>query len=327
MLAHDFPFDPTYGYSLHDLLRVRGPEGPADFADFWRAAYAEALAVPPRPTLRPIDVGDDKVEVYEVEYDGVSGFRVGGWLTRPRGVAVVRGLVMSHGYGGRQAPDLRRTTIPTAILQPCARGFDRSARPDLPRSSAFHVLHGIDRRDTYLIRACVQDLWSGVTALAELVPEAAQRLDLHGVSFGGGLGGLAIPWDPRLSKAFLGVPTFSNQPLRVRFECNGSNQAVRLRWLRDPSVLDVLAYYDSTTAARYVEIPVAVHAAPFDPAVPPPGQFCVYNELAGPKALGITTADHFEYPWRPAELAELDRRLESWFAGERDDLGDCRLSG
>ncbi|MEZ5576382.1 MAG: hypothetical protein R3F44_12440 [Candidatus Competibacteraceae bacterium] len=38
-----------------------------------------------------------------------------------------------------------------------------------------------------------------------------------------------------------------------------------------------------------------VAAARFDPAVPPPGQFAVYNALAGPKELFVLRAGHFDH--------------------------------
>lgn len=325
MFQHAFPFDPTYGYSEAELLNVRGPATPAGFADFWRATYDAARAVPPRATVRKVGGGTAETEVLEVEYDGLDGFRVGGWLTRPRQGKATRGVVLGHGYGGRQAPEVRRIDPPTAVLQPCARGFHRSARPDIPNEAKGHVVHGIESRETYLIRACVADVWCAVNALIELEPQTADHVDYMGSSFGGGLGALAIPWEPRFRKGFLGVPTFGNHPLRVRLDCAGSGSWVKQRYERDPSVLDVLAYFDAAVAARHIRIPTAVQATPFDPAVPPPGQFAVYNELAGPRALGITSADHFEYPQRPAEVADLTRRVDDWFAGRRVDVGDVRL--
>ena len=51
--------------------------------------------------------------------------------------------------------------------------------------------------------------------------------------------------------------------------------------------------------------PTAHPAARFDPAVPPPGQFAVYNALAGPKELFVLRAGHFDHAGTIAE----DRRL------------------
>lgn len=122
------------------------------------------------------------------------------------------------------------------------------------------------------------------------MPEAAGRLTYLGTSFGGGIGALALPWDDRFHAAGLTVPTFGNHPLRVTLPCTGSGESVRTRLAEDPSVLDVLAYFDAATAARHIKIPVHVGAALFDPSVPPPGQFAVYNGLAGPRELLVLRA-------------------------------------
>ena len=78
----------------------------------------------------------------------------------------------------------------------------------------------------------------------------------------------------------------------------------------------MLAYYDAATASRHTRIPVLVGAALFDPAVPPPGQFAVYNALAGEKKLFVRDAAHFTWPEQPAEDARLRKELAAWFAAE-----------
>ncbi|CAI8864081.1 protein of unknown function [Methylococcus capsulatus] len=40
--SHCYPFDPTYGFSLDQLLRVEPPDPPEDFAAFWSARYDDA---------------------------------------------------------------------------------------------------------------------------------------------------------------------------------------------------------------------------------------------------------------------------------------------
>jgi len=300
---HPFPFDPTYGYDEARLLTVPAPEGPADFVEFWRGTYSEARQVPPQIERRRIPSPRADFEVFEIEFTGLGGFRVGGWLTVPAGASVEHGLVMGHGYGGRGEPAFEPGAI---TLAPCARGFNRSARENLPDNSAHHVIRGIASRETYLIRACVADLWSAASALLELHPELQGRLHYAGTSFGGGLGALALPWDDRFSKVFFAVPTFGNHPLRLTWQCVGSGEAVRIYHRRHPEVVEVLAYFDAATAARHLTKPTLCACALFDPAVPPPGQFAVYNALPGPKDLFVAPYGHFEYP----RLAETDREIE-----------------
>jgi cephalosporin-C deacetylase len=57
-----------------------------------------------------------------------------------------------------------------------------------------------------------------------------------------------------------------------------------------------LAYYDAASAAQWVRIPMHIGAALFDPVVAPPGQFAIFNALAGPKELFVLDAGHYDYP-------------------------------
>ena len=311
-LQHNFPFDPTYGYDLDRLLRVGAPAEPDDFVDFWRHTYEAARNTPLRMSWRPISSPTALVDLFEVEFDSLDGVRVGGWMSKPHDGAVTRGLVVGHGYGGREAPSTGWMPGVAAIF-PCARGFHRSARADLPNTPAAHVVHGINSRETYIHRGCVADYWNAVTALLEAFPEVGPSVDYDGGSFGGGIGALMLPWDDRIQRAFLDVPSFGNHPLRVTLPCVGSGEAVRLHYERNPEVLKVLAYFDAATAARHVWTPTMMGAALFDPAVPPPGQFAVYNALSGPKELFVRRAAHFSHPDEAAENKRLEARKKLWF--------------
>lgn len=193
-LPHDFPFDPTHGYDLPRLLAVEAPPGPDDFADFWRERHARARRVDPAPRIEGPWTTVDGVRIADISYVSVDSVRIGGWLTVPADGRVTQGCVATHGYGGREAPDPRQAPPGTATIWPCLRGLGtRSLLPGVPANSAGHVLHGIDARESYLIGACVADVWCAATALQRLVPEAAGRLTCLGTSFGGGIGALALP--------------------------------------------------------------------------------------------------------------------------------------
>jgi cephalosporin-C deacetylase len=175
-----------------------------------------------------------------------------------------------------------------------APGFGLSAAPGLPSQTADHVVHGIAERETYLIRHCVAGLWTAVSVAAELFP--GWWIDYAGGSFGGGLGALMLPWEPRVRRASLIVPTFGNHPVRLALPSTGSGEAVRRHHQRQPAVADVLAYYDAATAAACCHTPVLVAPACFDPAVIPPGQWSVANAFAGPHEIFRYTAGHHSIP-------------------------------
>jgi cephalosporin-C deacetylase len=316
--AYDHPlnFDPTYGYDLEALLRMGAPEGPADLVSFWHQTYDEAMQVPLRTTLRPIENPSDEFELFEIEFDSLGGVRIGGWMTLPRDRASIeRGIVVSHGYGGRMDPPGAIPGPPAAAIFPCARGLGaRSYLPGVSVKGDEHVVVGIESRDTYILRGCAADIWCAASALIEQVPEIASRLQYTGSSFGGGQGGLALAWDPRFVKAHLGVPTFGNHPLRVTLPCKGSGAGVKQYYEDHPEVLDVLQYFDAATNARHTHIPVQCECALFDPSVPPPGQFAVFNALAGPKELLVRPASHFACPEKEIYDAISQQKQGVWFS-------------
>jgi cephalosporin-C deacetylase len=311
-VEHAFDFDPTYGYSREQLLAVEVPKGPEDFDSFWRETAAENARIPLRLESKQVESPAADFDLFEVGFDSWGGVRIGGWLVVPE--RVERGFVVGHGYGGREGPELGLPAENAAALFPCAPGFHRSARADIPGNSQEHVVHLIESRERYILRACVASLWSAASALLELCSQVGEELFYAGGSFGGGLGALALPWEQRFRKGYLSVPTFGQHPIRVQCACEGSGKAVRNYYLKHSEVSQVLQYYDAATAATRVEIPVLVSPALFDPAVPPPGQFAVYNGLGEGSELFVLRAGHFEYPGQGEELERLEAEKVNFFA-------------
>lgn len=274
-IEHAFPFDPTCGYTREALLNVQPPDTePTDFASFWRATYAETLAVNPEILVRPLWSPDPDVLVSAVSFLSLGGIRIGAYVSRPR--TSRGGLVVGHGYGGLSHPVLRRNLT---VIAPCIRGFGLSQDHAIPWRSEHHVLHGIDQRETYVLRGSVADIWQAASVLVQLYPETESNVLYSGASFGGGLGALAVPWDKRFRAAHLDVPTFGHHPLRLAFPSIGSGEAVRGYHAKHPEAETVLRYYDAATAAVHTRIPVVCTPALFDPAVVPPGQFAVNNAI------------------------------------------------
>jgi cephalosporin-C deacetylase len=176
------------------------------------------------------------------------------------------------------------------------------------------VLHDIHLRGRYILGGCVEDLWTGVSALLQIHGELQGRIGYLGISFGGGIGALALPWEPRIARGHLNVPTFGHHPLRLRLPTTGSAASVQAFARRHGHVVETLAYYDAAVAARHIRQPMHVAAALFDPAVAPPGQFAIYNALPGPKELFVLKAGHFDYPEAAAENRKLLSALRGFFS-------------
>jgi cephalosporin-C deacetylase len=311
---YPYDFDPTYGYGLDALRALRPPEAPAGFDAFWRARHAAALDVDPRPRLAPSTQAHPVWHVHDLTYTSTDAFPIGGWLLLPRAGAVRRGLVVGHGYGGREAPDFDIPVAETAILFPCFRGLSRSRRAPISTDPAWHVLHDIDKPDRYILGGCVEDLWLAVSALARLFPEL-DGIGYAGASFGGGIGALALAYETRIDRGHLVVPTFSNIPLWLSLPTTGSGNAVQNYRRAHPEVLQTLRRYDAATAASRIAIPMLVAVARFDPAVAPPCQFSLANALpdSNDHEIVVLDAGHFDYDGMALQHALLAEKVRGFF--------------
>jgi cephalosporin-C deacetylase len=308
---HGYGFDPAYGYDLAMLLAVDAPEPPDDFAEYWLARHTRVVAHDPQPHTQFTGT-HGRWRVFDFSYRGADGVLLGGWMLLPRYQAANHVWVIGHGYGGRDSPDWSWPMHDAALFFPCARGFGRSRVVGVPGDAAQHVLCGIEDRDRYILGFCVDDLWLAVRAARQLFPELGW-IGYAGISFGGGLGALAAPWDPLIQGVHLNVPSFGQWPLRLVLPTVGSGEAIQSYVYRHGHVPDTLDYYDAAIAARFATAPLLAALASFDPAVTPPGQFAIFNAWAGNKALDVLSAGHFDYPQRSREELRLHRRLAHWF--------------
>lgn len=289
------------------------PAEPAGFADFWRGRYRKALEVDPAPKIAASRFADRRFRIDEIVYRSTGGFAICGWLLQPIAVAPVCGFVLGHGYGGITEPPLDLPRTDAVYLVPSFRGLGLSCSPPISEDPRWHVLHDIDKRDRYIIGGCVEDVWTGIGALIALFPDLQGQLGYLGVSFGGGIGAMALAWDQRVARGHLNVPTFGHQPLRLQLPTVGSGAAVQDYATRHRHVPETLLYYDAAVAARHIRQPMHVAAALFDPAVAPPGQFSIYNAIPGEKQLFVLDAGHFDYPDRERQEQELMAELRTFF--------------
>jgi cephalosporin-C deacetylase len=228
---------------------------------------------------------------------------------------IKRGFVVGHGYGGRDEPDFHLPFKNAALLFPCFRGLALSAQPSISSEPNWHVLHDINQRDRYILGGCVEDVWLAVSTLLSLFPQTAGRLGYLGISFGGGIGALALAWESRISKGHLNAPTFGHQPLRLRLASDGSAHSVQQYYrTHKKQTLKVLRYYDAALAAKRITMPIHCACAKFDPCVTPPGQFAIYNALPKKKQLFVLDAGHHNYSNKVQQEFDLINELDAFFA-------------
>jgi cephalosporin-C deacetylase len=146
-----------------------------------------------------------------------------------------------------------------------------------------------------------------------LYPWLSGHVGYSGISFGGGIGALAIPYDTRIDRGHLTVPTFGNRPLWLTLPTVGSADAVQTYQKTHPDVLENLRLFDSATAASRIEVPMLMAPALFDPAVAPPCQFSVVNALSKFNETFILDAGHFDYPDAAAQNLQLRDKVRRFF--------------
>lgn len=319
----EYGFDPTYGYSLKQLLAVKTPKEPRDFDCFWQKCYQKALTVDPDPHTRILNENRLGWRVFEISYTSTDNFPIRGWLMLPASGVIKRGFIVGHGYGGRDEPDYHLPFKDAALLFPCFRGLGLSAQPAISSEPCWHVLHNINQRDRYILRGCVEDVWLAVSAMLSLFPYLAGHLGYLGISFGGGIGALALAWESRISRGHLNTPTFGHHPLRLRLATNGSGHSVQQYYrAHKKQTLIVLRYYDAALAAKRITMPIHCACAIFDPCVAPPGQFAIYDALPREKQLFILEAGHHNYPNQVQQETELINQLDAFFTPLANNLSD-----
>lgn len=313
---NEYGFDPAYGYSLERLLTVPAPREPKGFDGFWQCRYRQALTIEPQPRMKWLGLAANNQQIFDVSYTSTDSFPILGWLTLPKSGVVKRGFVIGHGYGGRDGPDLHLPFDDAALLFPCFRGLGLSGQTGISSNPFWHVRHDIDKLDNYILGGCVEDVWLAVSTLLDLFPHLAGRLGYLGISFGGGIGALALAYEPRIARGHLNVPTFGNQPLRLRLPSQGSADSLQQYYRsHKKQTLRTLSFYDAATAAKRIHIPMHCACALFDPYVAPPGQFAVYNALPeNNKELFVLDAGHYSYPNQHTQEQQLLASLERFFA-------------
>ncbi len=301
-------------YTLSDLLDIECPAAPSGFQSFWQDNYNQIRNLKPKITLRNTHKIIGNWQVTDIYYESTDDQLIGGWLLVPKDKPPKRGFIVGHGYGGRHGPDTHLPFEDSAILFPCCRGISRSLSPPISSDPRWHVLHDIDKIDRYIIRGCVEDTWLAVTCLESIFPHLSGKLGYLGISFSGGIGALALPYEKRLARGHLNVPTFGHHRLRLRIDTLGSGKYVKEFFNKYPrTALKTLRYYDAANAAEKIDIPMHCALALKDDYVCPPGQFAIYNAIPCEKKLFIYDEGHSDYENKQNQENALIHELNDFF--------------
>ena len=305
-IAHDYSFDPTNGCTLEQLLAIHGPQEPDGFRDFWEETYQLVMSMKPTYFIeRELWSPNPGEKIYRVRVKNWDNTEFVMWIARPE--KSCGGLLIGQGYGNPAGPVTSRYGLTTGFA--CVRGLGLSQCKDIPWDVKQHVVHGIQSKETYILRGVITDEWMAASVLLDMFPDAVGNLNYSGGSMGGGMGALLLPWDRRFKAAYLNVPTFGAE-IRFDYPSTGSGEACRQYLLQHPEARQVLAWFDASASAKYIRIPVCAAPAQFDPCVAPVGQFSVVNAIPEKhKTVFIRDVGHFA----PTEHdQQLNEQIEAW---------------
>ena len=293
-----------------EFLQLTAPEEPENFVEFWQETYALATAQPPVWHIeREIWSPEEGTRTYLIRVKEWDNCEISLWISRPENSR--GGILVGQGYGQPAVPGY----IPSmTVCFPCIRGLGRSQCKEIPWGISKHVIYGIESKETYILRGAMSDLWSAATVMLEMFPDTAENLCYTGASMGGGMGALMLPWDKRFHAAFLQVPTFGGNHVRLQVPSTGSGEHVRLYVQEHFEAMKVLSYFDAAISAKYISVPTIVCPALEDPVVAPSGQFCVANSIPEKyKTMYILDKGH-------SVPTERDRKVLEEAMAKRDEL-------
>lgn len=298
MALFDLPLEQLWSYRPDR-------EEPADFDSFWSESLAEARQFALDPVLRRQNGPLTLVDVFEVEFSGFGGHRIGGWFLVPRHHSeplpcVVRYLGYTVGRG-RPHEWLSLPACGLATLVMDTRG--QGGGSGMPGGTADpaggtgvevpgFLTRGLDSPRNYYYRRVYVDAVRAVEAARTLPAVDPERVAVAGGSQGGGVGlavaGLA---SSQLRAVLLDVPSLALFRRATEISNTGSRAEItaylQAHRGRVEDVFATLSYFDGVNFAARAGVPAWFSAALMDPVCPPSTVFAAYNHYAGDKHMRV----------------------------------------
>ncbi len=327
----------TFGYRV-DQLPVRLSR-PADFSQFWQHGLAELAKIPLTPEEGPCQTFNqqqinayntahasipadydpaghhcENVEACKVNFAGINGVRIHGWLARPAGPGPFPAMLVLPGAGFCSRPmplEHARHGYLALDIQVHGQDVDQPAYPDISGYNEHQVFAPIDKYYYYAVYLnCVQ----AVNYLLSRPDVDPRRVVVIGGSQGGRLSLVVAALDRHIAAAVPAIAHFTNQPYMEW--AKAANEATPPRDgmdaempppLQDTAENRCLAYYDPMNFAPDITCPVMMNCGLVDFVSPPACVFAAYHALqSGDKQIvPLPGLSH-------DRSAEFDRRAWRW---------------
>lgn len=292
-----------------DLFR---PYVPEDFDEFWAEAQAEARSTRldyHRSLRNDFDWPGFGVET--LQFRGVQGETVHGWITYPPGARRLPSYLWIPPYGRESILPNRFSTregFCTLSLNFHGEGAFHQEKYRIDRG---YFADGIAEPQTWVFRRMLQNCLIAVRVLQAQIEADESKIGAMGLSQGGGMAIWTGAFSPIVRAVvadmpFLGVMPWALTRNAYRYPLKEVIDFLEDSPIRRQMVLNTLSYFDTMNVATRCRVPTLVSFGTKDPACRPETVEAIFQALAGPKELAI-------YDWGHDWHVDMIARNRDWF--------------
>jgi cephalosporin-C deacetylase len=296
-----------------EQLKMYKPERsvPGNFVAFWEQTLTESRCFPLQAQFEYVKTGINRLDVYDVTFNGYAGQPIKGWLILPQHRKEKLPCVVEYcGYGGgRGFPCnwLLWASVGYAHFVMDTRGqgseYMNGDTPDIepetgnPQFPGF-MTRGILKPETYYYRRVFTDAVRAVEAARANPAVDSDRIAVAGISQGGGIALAVSGLVPGLSAALIDVPFLCSYRRATEIVDSSPYNEISRYLLRQRDKVEIafqtLDYFDGVNFATYANPPALFSVGLMDETCPPSTVFAAYNHYSGDKEIRIWPYNHHE---------------------------------
>jgi len=285
-------------------------EVPEDLEWFWQEAISEANTV--RLDYRRSLTNDYELEGFVVEtleFTGMGGHRLHGWIAYPEGARRLPGFVWVPPYGREsKLPDAYGTREGFVSLSFNFHGEGPFHQEKYVTERGYFALGSADP-ETWVFRTMLQNAHIATRVLQAQTEADEDRIGAMGMSQGGGISIWLGAWCPIIKAVCADMPFLGNIANTLtntvyRYPLKELSDFMAELPVGEARVLNTLSYFDTVHQAAFCKVPTQVSLGLKDPACRPDTVRAIFNALPGPKMLRSYEGGH---DWDP-EMVENNRK-------------------
>ncbi|OGS20498.1 MAG: hypothetical protein A2252_01035 [Elusimicrobia bacterium RIFOXYA2_FULL_39_19] len=287
----------NYNSVVEELKKYQPePTRENDFYDFWKTTLNESKNEPLNASRKPLPNFTDKVNIYEVLYQGFRGAKITGRFFLPNKKGKFPVILYLHGYNGPY--DARNfhmmwPLMDIALFEIHVRGQAGESIDNTKYSAGAYsgfMTRGILDKEEYYYRGAYVDCVRALDYLCQCEEIDAKKIIVHGGSQGGGMTLALCGLDSR-PKAAIAEEPFLCHFERAMLTPGGPYMEIVEFIKRYPKheqkIHETFTYFDPLNFADKISCPTLVSVGLKDAACQPATVFGVYNNLNCKKELVV----------------------------------------